>query len=76
MAGELLDQDWFQDYKEKNDSLQRCRKRVEKKGLAGVHGDTLEKREIYVDQLLKPSDAKDLKKIKFFSRVSFALNCR
>lgn len=75
MAGEPLDQDWIQDYKEKKELLQLCRERVEKKGLAGVHGDTLEKREIYVDQLLHPSEAKDLKKIKFFRRVSFVLNC-
>ena len=50
-------------------------KLVENKGLAKLHGDTLRKREIYVDQLLNPSKEKDLKKIKYFYRVSFVLSC-
>ena len=65
----------FQYYKSKNEFLQHHRKLVENKGLAKLHGDTLEKREIYVDQLLNPSEEKDLKKIKYFYRVSFVLNC-
>lgn len=74
MAGTPSDQE-FQYYKNKNKFLQHYRKLVENKGLAKLHGDTLEKREIYVDQLLNPSTEKDLKKIKYFNRVSFALNC-
>lgn len=74
MAGTPSDQE-FQYYKLKYSYLQYYRKLVEKKGLAKLHGDTLEKREIYVDQLLNPSTEKDLKKIKYFYRVSFVLNC-
>ena len=59
----------------KSKDLQHCRKLVENKDLAKLHGNTLEKRGIYVDQLLNPSEEKDLKKIKYFYRVSFVLNC-
>ena len=62
-------------YKSKYEVLQHCRKLVENKDLAKSHGDTLEKRGIHVDQLLNPSEEKDLKKIKYFYRVSFVLNC-
>ena len=74
MAGTPSDEE-FQYYKGKYVYLQHYRKLVEEKGLAKLHGDTLEKREIYVDQLLNPSEEKDLKKIKYFYRVSFVLNC-
>ena len=74
MAGTSSDQE-FQYYKRKNTFLQHYRKLVENKGLAKLHGDTLEKREIFVDQLLNPSEEKDLKKMKYFYRVSFFLNC-
>lgn len=74
MAGTRSDPE-FQNYKSKNKFLQHHRELVENKGLAKLHGDTLEKREIYVDQLLNPSQEKDLKKIKYFYRVSFVLNC-
>ena len=56
---------------EKSASLRSCRDRIEKSGIAGLHGDTLKKHGISVDELLHPSAPKDLKKIKFFPRVSF-----
>lgn len=65
----------FQYYKGRQDRLLHYRKRVEDTGLATVHGYTSEKQGIFVDQLLNPSHVKDLKKIKFFNRVSFVLNC-
>ena len=46
---------------------------IEKEGTARQHGDTLEKRDISVDDLLNPSRENHSKKIKYFSRVSFCL---
>ena len=55
----------------KMQSLQLLRKIIEKEGTARQHGDTLEKRGIYVDDLLNPSRESYSKKIKYFDRVSF-----
>ena len=54
-----------------------CKKKIEKKGdIARLHHDTLVKRGISVDQCLSPSAEKDLKKIKYYARVSFVIDCR
>ena len=53
--------------------LQYHRQIIEKEGTARQHGDTLEKRDISVDDLLNPSRENHSKKIKYFKRVSFCL---
>ena len=56
---------------ERSASLRSCRDRIGKSGIAGLYGDTLKKHGISVNELLHPSAPKDLKKTKFFLRVSF-----
>ena len=53
--------------------LQHHRQKIEKEGTVGLHGDTLEKRGISVEDLLHPSKENHSKKIKYFNRVSFCL---
>ena len=53
--------------------LQSHRQIIEEDGTATQHGDTLEKRDISVDDLLNPSRENHSKKIKYFNRVSFCL---
>ena len=48
--------------------LENLRRNIEDKGIARQHGDTLEKRGIYVD-----GSVKDLKNIQYYSRVSLCL---